>query len=147
MVTLADQWRAAVARLRVRHADREAIPVFDVLDGDPPSLFVGVTNTRDTVTDERLPMLAVSTVSLTYWPGEAVALRWLAAAWAGYQQHEALELVTLEDGTRPIDPHAAPRFDRGLRHGLPVTLTPETLRQTFLAVMPPDVVEEMYGGQ
>jgi len=143
-VTLADQWRTAVSKLRVRHADREATPVFEVHDGNPPTLFVGVVNTRDTVTDARLPMLAVSTVSLTYWPGEAVALRWLAAAWAGYQQHEALELVTVEDGTRPIDPHAAPRFDRGLRHGMPVALTPESLRQTFLAVMPADVAEEMY---
>lgn len=143
-MTLADQWRAVVARLHVRHADREAVPMFEVLDGDPPSLYVSVINTRDTVTDARVPLLPVSCVSLRYWPGEVVALRWLAAAWTGYVQHEALELVTLEDGSRPIDPHAHPRFDRGLRHGLPVELTEETLRQTFLAVMPADVAEEMY---
>lgn len=143
-MTLYEQWKGAVDRLRVRHADREAIPHFDITDGPHPALFVRVENTRDTVTDERLGSLPVSTVTLTYWPGEAVALRWLAAAWAGYIQHEALELVTLEDGTRPIDPHAHPRFDRGLRHGLPVVLTPETLRATFLAVAPPEVAEELW---
>lgn len=143
-MTIADQWRSVVARLRVRHADREAVPMFEVFDGEPPTLFVHVINARDTVTDARLPDLAVSSVALTFWPGDTLALRWLAAAWAGYVQHEALELVTLEDGTRPIDPHAAARFDRGLRNGLPVVLTPETMRETFLAVMPVDVVEEMY---
>lgn len=142
-MTLAELWRAALAKLRIRHADREAKPVLEILDAVLPSLVVSVKNTRDTVTDERLGSLMVSTVQLTYWPGEAVALRWLAAAWTGYCQHEALELVTLEDGTRPIDPHAAPRFDRGLRNGLPVVLTPETLMQTFLAVAPPDVAADL----
>lgn len=145
-MTLTDHWRAALAKLRVRHADREATPCLEIHDGPKPALFVCVNNTRDTVTDERLGSLAVSTVTLTYWPGEAVALRWLAAAWAGYIQHEALELVTLEDGTRPIDPHAHPRFDRGLRHGLPVELTPKTLLETFEAVMPPEVAAEMAHG-
>lgn len=138
---LNEQWAAVIAKLRVRHADREAVPCFDLIPGDPPALFVSVKNTRDTVTDERLASLAVSTVTLTYFPGEAVALRWLAAAWAGYQLHEALELVTA-DGVRPIDPHSHARHDRGLRHGLPLVLTPETLLQTFEAIAPVDVAGE-----
>ena len=142
-MTLAEQWRGVVAKLRVRHHDREARPVFEIHDAAQPALFVAVENTRDTVTNERLGRLPVSTVTLTYWPGETVALRWLAAAWAGYIQHEALELVTLEDGTRPIDPHGDVKYDRGLRHGLPIELTPATLLQTFEAVMPPDVAKEM----
>jgi hypothetical protein len=136
------EWKAAVAKLRVRHADREATPIFEIEPGDPPSLHVRVLNTRDTVTDERIASLAISSVRLRCWPGETVALRWLAAAWAGYCQHEALELVTA-DGKRPIDPHASCRLDRGLRNGLPVELTAETLLQTFEAVMPADVAAEM----
>lgn len=142
MVSLTEQWQKVVSRLRVRHADREATPVFEVFDGRHPTLLVRVMNTRDTVTDERLGSLAVSSVELTYFPGDTVALRWLAAAWAGYVQHEALELVTV-DGVRPIDPHAHERLDRGLRYGLPVVLTPETLLRTFEAVMPADVAKEM----
>lgn len=138
----ASGWKDAIARLRVRHADRDAVPVFRILDGDPLHLEVSVQNARDTVTDERLPSLVVSTVTLTYWPGEVVAMRWLAAAWAGYVQHEALELVTV-NGLRPLDPHADPKFDRGLRHGLPVELTPETLLRSFEAVMPADLALEM----
>jgi hypothetical protein len=123
------------------HADRDATPVFSLANAPCPVLSVSVTNTRDTVTNERLPSLAVSTVRLTYFPGKDVARRWLAAAWAGYQIHESLELVTA-DGMRPIDPHAHERHDRGLRHGLPITLTPETLLQTFEAIAPPDVARE-----
>lgn len=137
-----EQWRDAVRSIRVRHADRDAVPQFRVLDGEPPRLEVSVRNARDTVTDERLDVLVVSTVTLTYWPGEVVARRWLAAAWAGYVQHEALELVTV-DGARPIDPHASAELDRGLRHGLPVELTPETLLRTFEAIMPVDLAREM----
>lgn len=140
---LADHWRQAVAMLRVRHADRDAIPVFRVLDGDVPRLEVSVRNARDTLTNVRLDVLVVSTVTLTYWPGETVALRWLAAAWAGYVQHEALELVTLDSGERPIDPHADPVLDRGLRHGLPVELTPASLLLSFEAIMPADRAREL----
>lgn len=142
-MTLADQWRAVVARLHVRHADREAVPMFEVFDGEPPVLFVHVVNTRDTVTDARLPDLAVSSVALTFWPGETVALRWLAAAWMGYIAHETLELVTLEDGSRPLDPHERPVLDMCLRVGLPVLLTPDSLLDTLSLAMPRSEAEAM----
>jgi len=142
-MTLYEHWKAAIAKLTFRHGDRSARPTFELFDGAHPVLNISVKNTRCSVTDEPIGSLAVSSVELTFWPGETVALRWLAAGYAGYIQHEALELVTLADGTRPIDPHADPKFDRGLRYGLPTRLTPETLLQSFEAIMPAEVAREM----
>lgn len=144
MGILIEQWQEALDGMRFRHADREVTPVFSLGSGEHPSLHVSMRNIRDSVTDERMGSLSISSIELTYFPGLTVARRWLAAAFAGYLQHESLELVTLADGTRPIDPHGGnPDLDRGLRHGMPVKLTPETLLKTFEAVMPAAVAKEM----
>lgn len=144
-MTITEQWRAAVARTRIRHIDPTCEPVLEVIDG--PQLSIAVRNARNTIDqNRRFVSLAISTVKLTYWPGDALAEMWLAASWAGYVSHEALELVTVT-GVRPLDPHEPPfHYDRGLRCGYPAELTPETLRQTLELVMAPSVAAELIGG-
>jgi hypothetical protein len=147
-VSLADAWRDALEGMTFEHLDRSVTPTFEIIGGvDSPALAVSAENAVDTVTGQRIASLKVSTVQLSYFPGKTVARRWLAAAWAGYMQHEALELVRIEDGTRPIDPHGPDvELDRGLRHGLPVVLTPESMLRSFCAVMPEERARQMVGG-
>lgn len=128
------QWRDAMAPMRIAHIDPTCTPVVRV---DGGVLTVSVRNARDTTNrDRRIDDLTVSCVKLTYFPGADLAQRWLAAAWAGYMQHEALELVFVGD-RRALDPHESPRFDRGLRCGFPVELTPETLAAALALVEVP----------
>lgn len=141
-MTLAAQWWAALAGLEVRHPNGRSRVVLDVLTTEPPQLYVGLDETTCTLTGEPRPDFAISTVALTYFPGERLARRWFAAAWAGYCQHEALELVTLagDRSAKVLDPHAEPYatnpVNRGLRVGFPVALTPWTLVDTLALVMP-----------
>lgn len=138
---LALQWRDALAPVRIEHPNRESQVVLKLTDGPPPILYVGLDWTRDTVDGHRRDRFAISSVRLCYFPGERLAQAWLAAAFAGYCQHEQLELITV-NGSRPIDPHHERDglfpFDRGLRDGLPQMLTPETLIKTLCLVMPED---------
>lgn len=80
----------------------------------------------------------ISNVRLTFFPGVTLARMWIAAAWAGYIQHEALELVEV-DGVNPLDPHAQPDNaipqNRGLRDGLPPVLNRNTLIDGLAVVM------------
>lgn len=140
MSIVCEQWTAALAGMEIRHLDHESRVLVEVRDG-PPTLSVAVEGAVDTDTGKRR-YLAVSSVELTYFPGEIVARRWLAAAWAGYVQHEALELVR-HRGVRPLDPHADIRIDRGLRCGFPTRLTPASLVETLLLVVSPTFVDEL----
>jgi hypothetical protein len=137
-MTIADQWRAALADVVVRHPNRESRVMVEVTsDGQ---LVLKLDATRDSCDPERIMTpFVISCVQLTYFPGVELARQWLAAAFAGYVAHEALELVTVGDlETRPLDPHQAPfAFDRCLRVGLPVVLTPESLRASLELVMAP----------
>lgn len=136
-MTLLENWREAVGQVEIRHIDPTCTPVLTVYGADDgPVLYVGVKNCRDTRDqDKRISELTVSSVRLTFWPGPTLAQQWLAAAWAGYVQHEALELVTVS-GICPLDPHEESHaFDRGLRGGFPTELTPETLRRTLTVAM------------
>ena len=141
-MTVADQWRCALAALEVRHPNGRSNVVLRVDAGDPPELYVGLDETTCTLTGAVKRDFAISTVKLTYWPGVELAQRWLAAAWSGYCQHEALELVTLrgDRSTKVLDPHTEPYptnpYNRGLRDGFPVELTPSTLARTLALVMP-----------
>lgn len=143
MSDLAQRWTDAVAQVRVRHIDPTCEPVIQVTGAGEPSLYIGVRHARDTLDqDRRIGQLGVSTVRLTYWPGSVVAQAWLAAGWAGYITHEALELVDVA-GIRCLDPHREPiEFDRGLRKGLPPILTPATLLETLELVMSPGIARQ-----
>lgn len=139
---IAMAWREALGGLEVRHPNGRSRVVLLVHDGDPPQLHVGLDETTCTATGETKCDFTISTVRLPYFPGERLARAWLAAAWAGYCQHEALELVTLADdrSVKPLDPHTEPYItnpvNRGLRDGFPVVLTPDTLLDTLALVMP-----------
>lgn len=140
-------WAGALRDLVLRHPNRTSTPILELLDGDPPSLSIALDKTFDSTSDdaEMARPFRISTVKLSYWPGVRLARAWIAAAWAGYLHHEALELVTVGDlSTRPLDPHEAPfLFDRGLREGLPVDLTPETLTRALATAMPSHVAEKL----
>lgn len=142
----ADLWRAALADVVLRHPNGRSRPVIRVSDGALPSLYVGLDRAWCTTDGHEMVDFAISTVRLTYFPGEALARAWLAAAWVGYLQHEALELVTV-DGRAVLDPHAEPYVlnpvNRGLRDGFPVELTPLTLRRALRLVMSVDAVERL----
>lgn len=139
-MTLAESWRAALAPLEIRHPNGRSRPVLRVLDGDPPSLYVGLDETTCTQDPTRtMRDFAISTVKLMYFPGAELARRWLAAAWVGYLQHEALELVRV-DGVPVLNPHDEPYeacpWNRGLRAGFPVELWPGNIDETLALVMP-----------
>lgn len=147
MEDLASLWRSALADVRIRHPNRES-RVNVTVDDQPggPVLLLSL----DKTTDSRDPSVTISPfmiscVRLTYFPGVDLARKWLAAAFAGYVQHEALELVTVGDlVTRPLDPHEPPfTYDKGLRQGLPTVLTPASLAASLAVVMPVDAVEAL----
>lgn len=142
------KWRSTIAGVTLRHPNGISRPVLRLIDGDPLRLYVGLDETRCTRDGHAMGDFAISTVTLTYFPGERLARIWLAAAWVGYLQHEALELVTI-DGRAVIDPHAEPYAtnpaNRGLRDGLPVELTPETLVAALVLIMGRETAEREVG--
>lgn len=138
-MTILEQWRDALALVVLRHPNGRSVPVLRLLDGDPPQLYVGLDETTCTSDPSKtMRDFAISCVALTYFPGARLARMWLAAAWCGYLGHELLELVTV-DGCAVLDPHAEPYAtnpcNRGLRDGLPVQLTPESLIAALGVVM------------
>ena len=148
---LAANWRSALADLEVRHPNGRSNVVLRVTDGDPPELYVGLDETTCTLTGETKRDFAISTVKLLYWPGCRIAQAWLAAAWSGYCQHEALELVTArgDRGRKVLDPHAEPyatnMLNRGLRVGFPPELDPVTLIQALELVIHPHQIPAFLG--
>jgi hypothetical protein len=138
--SVADQWRAALADVVVRHPDRRSKPVLRVVDGDPPVLYVGLDVAHCTADDAKeMRDFAIANVHLHCFPGIALARAWLAAAWVGYLQHEALELVTVGGLTdKVLDPHADPYptnpLNRGLRDGFPNHLRPFDIYRTLCLV-------------
>lgn len=140
------QWRDALSSMKIEHLNLESVVEVKIMDERPPLLQFGLDWTRDTVTGKRRDRFIVSSVRLAYFPGAPLARAWLAAAFAGYCLHEALELVSV-DGVRPLDPHEEithghrldPHpYDRGLRDGFPLVLTPESLIRSLCVVMDED---------
>ena len=140
-------WADALAPLVIRHPNPTARPTVTLSNNDGVALLtLEVGDTLDTRTGQphaSNPLL-ISQVRLLYFPGAALARVWLAAAWAGLAQHEALELVTANERII-LNPHAEPHretpWNRGLRDGLPRELTPETLVTALAVVMPLEVAE------
>jgi hypothetical protein len=137
-------WKDALSDIVLRHPNRQSKPVLEVTV-DPGILYLGLDSTTCTVSDKVMSPFAISTVFLTFFPGVTLARQYIAAAWAGYLQHEALELCTLSNfAERPLDPHLAPyQYDRGLRDGLPPQLTPETLEKALTVVMTKEEAEKL----
>ena len=145
-------WADALSGVVIRHPNPGAQPCVHLDGGEHEvSLTLMVYDTIDTATGEphqRNPLM-ISTVRLTFFPGDRLARQWMAAAWAGLLQHEALELVTF-DGRAVLNPHAEPYpvcpWNRGLRDGMPVELTPESLRKALAVVMDSAAASELAGG-
>jgi hypothetical protein len=144
--SLAGKWADALRDVSIRHPDPRSAVEVELTAGDPPSLCIRVDVAYDTTQlDREIRPLVVSCVGLPYFPGERLAREWLAAAWASYMCHEALELVQLPDGARIIDPHGNVRHDRCLRVGLPTSLTPIALEQALGVIMSPESALAMIG--
>jgi len=137
---LTQQWASALQDVVVRHPTDEPV-ILALVNAEQPVLRVALAKTRDSRDPSNLMCgFVISNVTLSYFPGVKLARQWLAAAWSGYIQHEALELCTVGGLLdRPLDPHAEPfQYDRGLRDGLPVVLTPQTLERALRVVMEPE---------
>jgi len=150
---LTRQWVGALQDVVVRHPTGEPV-LIDLIDGARPVLRVALAKTRDSRDPSNLMTgFVISNVTLSYFPGVDLARKWLAAAFASYVLHEALELCTVGGLIeRPLDPHAETEpgffgFDMGLREGLPVVLTPDTLRKTLSLVVYPRTLDQLLGGQ
>lgn len=137
------KWVGSLQDIVLRHPSRDSVPVMSLIDGPEPTLCLYLKETRDSRDwSVRMARFVISNVKLTYHPGDDLARKWLASAWAGYIQHEALELCTI-GGTveRPLCPHTETSpgcyaYDRGLRDGLPVELNHATLIRSLAVVMP-----------
>lgn len=141
--TIVSAWRSALAGLCVRHPDLAAKPYW--LVDDAGYLHVGCGAVHDTSTGQ-VRNLPICSVRLVYFPGEDLARKWFAAAWAGYLQHEALELVTY-NGEPPLNAHAEPYvsnpYNRGLRDGFPSVLDQAALVKALAVVMDPADAEAL----
>lgn len=129
------QWAGALSGMVLRHPNRVSDTAFQLSQDVEPVLVLTLDRHLCSVDDHAMEDFTIGCVRLTYFPGPELARIWLAAAWAGYLQHESLELVLGPDGQRVLDPHGPGFADRGLRQGVPPVLTPETLRASLAVVM------------
>lgn len=139
---LARQWHEALRDVVIRHPNHRSAVLAHLSDDEEPVLKISLDSTydsRDPSRDAWSPFTIAGT-KLTYFPGVRLARQWLAAAFSGYCQHEALELISVGGLTeRPLDPHESPyEFDRGLRDGFPTKLTPASLERALCVVMEPE---------
>lgn len=150
---LTQQWADALRDVVIRHPNGRSKTIVTLIDAPEPTLMLWLDETRDSRDgSKRMPRFVISNVRLTFFPGVELARKWLAAAFSAYCLHEAQECVTIGDFvTRPLDPHADLGdgfygYDKGLRDGLPVALTRETMRRTLDVVMYPEAADALMGG-
>lgn len=131
-------WADALTDVIVRHPNRNISPILTLDDGSEPILHFELDSNPSSNSDEAITPFRITNVRLTYFPGVDLARKWLAAAWACFLQHEALELVTIGDfKTRALDPHEnRGRLDYVFHTGLPFVLTPETLLEALTTAIP-----------
>jgi hypothetical protein len=148
--SLTQQWVGALRDLVIRHPNGKSTTIITIVDGPEPTLMLWLDETRDSRNPKkRMPRFIISNVRLAYFPGVDLARKWMAAAFSSYCLHEALECCTIGDlETRPLDPHAETEpgvfgNDKGLRDGLPVVLTPETLAVTLSVPLYPSAVRAL----
>lgn len=139
---LAKQWHAAITDVILRHPQAGSTALLQLDATMPPVLHFALDRAFDTGDPVRVlrSPFAIASVTLCYFPGLELARAWVAAAWIGYLSHEAAELVTIGDLKTPVlTPHGHdyPRTpaNRGLMHGMPPILTPETLRRALAVVL------------
>ncbi len=135
---LTRQWADALEHVIVRHPNRSITPMLTLDDGTEPNLHFELDANPSSDSDETIAPFRITNVRLSFFPGVRAARAWLAAAWACFLQHEALELVTIGDlCTRVLDPHEnRERLDYVFHIGLPFVLTPESLLNALATVIP-----------
>lgn len=133
-------WADALKDVIVRHPNRNITVLLTLDDGQEPNLHWELDANPSSNSDELIAPFRITNVRLTFFPGVSVARQWIAAAWACFLQHEALELVTVGDlQARCLDPHETrERLDHVFHTGLPFTLTPETLLSALATAIPRD---------
>lgn len=144
---LTRQWAAALENVVVRHPNRDISLVLTLEDAPMPCLTFELDTNLNSENDEIISPFMITNVTLTYFPGVMLARQWLAAAWAGFVSHEALELVTVGDSkTRVMDPHETRARLNVFHISLPFQLTPETLFDALVqAVSRPEAEKLMPG--
>lgn len=142
---LTRQWADALENVIVRHPNRSITPLLTLDDGPEPMLHFELDNNPSSDSDEVISPFRITNVRLTFFPGERLARMWLAAAWACFLQHEALELVTIGDmKTRALDPHEnRARLDYVFHTGLPFALTPASLEAAIATAIPRGEVRQL----
>lgn len=142
---LTRQWADALEHVVVRHPNRNIKPILTLDDGPMPNLHFELDHNPSSDSDENIAPFRITNVKLAYFPGVALARMWLAAAWACFLQHEALELVTVGDlKTRALDPHEnRERLDYVFHTGLPFTLTPDALLAALATAIPRTEAERL----
>lgn len=142
---LTRQWADALEHVIVRHPNRNITPVLTLDDGPMPNLHFELDHNPSSDSDEDIAPFRITNVKLSFFPGVKLARMWLAAAWACFLQHEALELVTVGDfRTRALDPHETRgRLDHVFHTGLPFTLTPESLEAALATAIPRDEARQL----
>ena len=135
---LTRQWADALEHVIVRHPNRSITPLLTLDDDVVPNLHFELDANPSSDSDEIISPFRITNVRLSFFPGVSLARKWLAAAWACFLQHEALELVTIGDlKTRALDPHEnRERLDYVFHTGLPFTLTPDTLLTALTTAVP-----------
>lgn len=131
-------WADALADVIVRHPNRAFTLTVTLEDYLTPMIHFDIDATICSNTDRVISPFRVGNVLLKYFPGVMAARAWLAAAWGCFMQHEGVELVTLQDISKPVlDPHDNHAH---LAHvflvGFPPQLTPETLLATLCYAIP-----------
>lgn len=132
------QWADALEHVVVRHPNRSVKLRLHLTDEHTPMLTFRADANPSSDTDEIITPFHIADVKLTYFPGVTLARQWLAAAWGCFLQHEALELVTVDDlKTRVLDPHKHRHWlDHMFHKGFPCELTPETLLIALSTAVP-----------
>lgn len=142
---LTRQWAAALDGVIIRHPNRGITPLLTLEDGTEPNLYFKLDSNPSSDADEVISPFVITNVRLTFFPGVRAARAWLAAAWACFLQHEALELVTVGNlHTRVLDPHASrATLDYVFHTGLPFMLTPDTLLAALCTAIPRADAEQL----
>lgn len=147
---LTRQWADALEHVIVRHPNRSITPILTLTDSMEPDLAFELDTNPSSDADETISPFRITNVRLSFFPGAIAARAWLAAAWACFLQHEALELVTVDDlKTRVLDPHEnRARLDYVFHTGLPFVLTPDSLLDALATAIPrSDAMELISGSQ
>lgn len=142
---LTRQWAEALEGVTIRHPNRSITPILTLDDMPVPNLHFELDRNPCSETDEIISPFRITNVKLSFFPGTALARMWLAAAWACFLQHEALELVTVGGlKGRVLCPHLTRgRLDHVFHVGFPFTLTPASLEDALATAIPRDEVRQL----